>query len=412
MRLVLVVPPFLRLAGSHNDRLPLELCYLDAYLTRAGHEAVTLNADATGAARYVPWRRLFDNFRHVMQAADGDSPLYDETVERVMSLDPQVVVVAAADNVTPWVDSGNAYVSAELARRLRALGVYAVGVGPFYTQVPVRFSDSFDAILRGGPSPRIVDLVEQRPVGVAVAGPVDVTVPPRIAVGPYCRDDVAMTALGCPFTCAFCFARDQRYEPIPLDVVEADIASRDAELIDLGDAILPLQRPRLRGLIPVLAGLGKRYTCEVSVTSITEANLDALQQIGVEQVKLGVESGDDTELAATGKNQTRHRILTAANRIKARGIRLSAYVLLGGPDSTAATVQATYEVCREVDADDYIINVYGHHDLATRDFRYDGHFSSHLVNHWGLAEQMPRFFDLQDQARKYGLGQLVGKVVA
>lgn len=48
-RVVLLQPPFFRLFGSHNDRMPLHLSYLSAYLKDAGIENVVFNGDATGA---------------------------------------------------------------------------------------------------------------------------------------------------------------------------------------------------------------------------------------------------------------------------------------------------------------------------------------------------------------------------
>ncbi|MFL6072487.1 MAG: B12-binding domain-containing radical SAM protein [Mycobacteriales bacterium] len=412
-QVVLVQPPYLRAAGSHNDRLPLELCYLAGYLHRAGIEAPVLNADATGADCYIPWRELFANFGHVMAAADGDSMLFSETVERVMSCRPEVVVVAAADSVTPWVDVGNAYISAELSRRLRRLGVYTVGVGPFYTEVPGKFIDAFDAILRGGPSPSIVQLVRSRPVGAVVDGePHDLSVLPHLKVEPAgtCRDDVVMTAFGCPFTCTFCLAASQRYRRVPVEAVAADVAARRPGLLDLGDAVLPLWPGRVGELAARLAPLGRAYTCEVSVTSITPPALDALQALGVVAVKMGVESGDDAQLEAMGKHQTRDDTLAAAKLIKERGLRLTAYVLLGGPTAIEGTAARTLSLCEEINADDYVINVWGHHDLAERDFRYDGHFSAHLVDQWGLGVWMPRFFALQEasqQGSKFALGPLI-----
>ncbi|MFI5952604.1 B12-binding domain-containing radical SAM protein [Cryptosporangium sp. NPDC051539] len=405
---LLVQPPYLRIAGSHNDRLPLELCYHASYLTRAGHSPIVLNADATGAETYIPWRQLFDNFRYVAAAAEGDAAIYDETVERICSFRPDAVVISAADTVTPWVDSGNAYISAELSRRLMRLGIRTVGVGPFYTAVPHRFVDAFTTILPGGPSPSIVDAVAPDARGVIAPSPHDLFLLPSLEMQPAdVRDDVVMTAFGCVYSCTFCLARDLTYRPVPPDRVAADIAARRASLIDFGDAILPLRARRVRELAAALRGMAKQYTCEVSVKSITPDRLDALAELGVVQVKLGVESGDDRTLAAMEKKQNRDECLRAAQMIQERGIRLSVYVLLGGPDSDADSVAATYDLCTEIGADDYIVNVWSHHELERRDFRYDGHFSSRMVTEWGLSDDMDRFFALQDARRKFGLGTLL-----
>ena len=130
--ILLIQPPYLRFLGSHNDRVPLELCYLNAYLRAAGLNSAVYNADWSGATAYLAWRKLFENSFYLEDAADGKSPLYNETIERIMSFNPRVVVLSAADNLTPWVDLGNAYTTALLSEKLRGLGVYTVGVGPYH----------------------------------------------------------------------------------------------------------------------------------------------------------------------------------------------------------------------------------------------------------------------------------------
>jgi len=78
--IVLLQPPFFRCAGSHNDRVLLELCYASRFLEDAGIEHVVVNADYLGSTVYHPWRLLFENQDHFIAACDGRSPLIDEAV--------------------------------------------------------------------------------------------------------------------------------------------------------------------------------------------------------------------------------------------------------------------------------------------------------------------------------------------
>jgi hypothetical protein len=407
--ILLVQPPYLRFLGSHNDRIPLELCYLNAHLHAAGFNSCVYNADWSGATTYLAWRKLFENSFYLQDAADGKSPLYNETLERIMSFNPKVVVLSAADNLTPWVDLGNAYTTAFLSEKLRTLGVYTVGVGSFYTEVPSKFISSFDAILTGTASPSIVDIVREMPRGQIIAGrPMNTTIQPLIDVLPAIgRDDVVMTAVGCPFTCTFCLARDSRYFPLAIEGVVADIVSRSAEYIDFGDAILPLQVARMRELTPHLAGVNKKYSCEVSVSSISERSLQALCELGVVAVKMGLESGDDSQLASMKKRQTAKSIMEAVRRIKSFDLHLTVYLILGGPSCSAAALERTYELCGQIEADDYVANIWSFHDLAKRDFRYDAHWSQFLVREWRLEDTISKFLDLQMQKNKHGLGPLI-----
>jgi radical SAM superfamily enzyme YgiQ (UPF0313 family) len=398
----------MRAFGSHNDRLPLELCYLNAHLHEAGLNGQVMNADWTGATTYIRWSKLFENSRFLEQIYNDGSPLIDETVERIVSHGASTVVLSAADALTPWVDVGNPYLTALFSRRLRQLGIRTIGVGPFFSRVPERFEADFDVVLKGPASPTIVDIVRNPEIrGVVEGAPPDVAILPRLSCLPNLgRDDVVMTALGCPYDCSFCLARDFGLQNISIDTVVEDISTRRSEIIDFGDAILPLNLRRLNTLSTALSGVKKTFTCEVSVSTVSAQSMEALCGLGVRSVKVGLESGSDADLAAMKKRQTVQRTLEAARIIKASGLRMTAYVLLGGPGANEETTAETLRLCQEVEADDYVINVWSHHDLEHRDFRYDAHFSQRLVDEWGLTEAMGAFYALQ-KGEKYGLGRLI-----
>nr|WP_161556666.1 radical SAM protein [Micromonospora acroterricola] len=404
--MVLLQPPYLRALGSHNDRYPLELAYYAAHLRNEGHEALLVNADFTGSAAYIEWQRLFRNYRYLVDAMRFGSPLVDETVERVVGLDPDVVVVSAGDSLVPWVDSGNAYWSAMFSGALRKAGLFTVGVGPFFDQVPERFREDFDAILLGLPSAKISEVVRSRAAGCTSTGGFDVTVAPlRNLVDSHQAPDTLITSAGCPHSCTFCLGRDTGLSLLPRAVIERDLSETRSTLVEIGDAIAPSLQ-RLSDLQPMFSSSGRHFSCEITVRQASPRRLDALRQAGVRVAKMGIESGDDEFLRAAGKKQSRSTILEAVRRLKDRGFHVVAYVLLGGPSSTPAVVAHTYDLCVELGADEYVVNVWSHHDLANRDFRYDAHFSSTLAEEWGVSEYLPRFFNLQG-SQKMGLGRII-----
>ena len=247
------------------------------------------------------------------------------------------------------------------------------------------------------------------PRGQVITGqPMNTTIRPLINVLPAIgRDDVVMTAVGCPFACTFCLARNSRYYPLPIECVVADTASRSADYIDFGDAIFPLQIARMRELTPYLAGMNKTFSCEVSVSSISNHSLQALKEMGIVAVKMGIESGDDSQLASMKKHQTASSIIKATKLIKSFDLHLTVYLILGGPGCSVTSLERTYELCGQIEADDYVPNVWSFYDLAERDFRYDAHWSQFLVREWGLEGTLSKFFNLQMQTSKHGLGPLI-----
>ena len=71
-----------------------------------------MNADWLGSTTHVPWRQLFLNEETWKRAVDGDSPLYDETLELVMQHRPTTVVIATGDDVIPTKNVGSPYTAA------------------------------------------------------------------------------------------------------------------------------------------------------------------------------------------------------------------------------------------------------------------------------------------------------------
>jgi len=68
--------------------------------------------------------------------------------------------------------------------------------------------------------------------------------------------------------------------------------------------------------------------------------------------------------------------------------------------------ERTYDLCCELEADDYVINTCAYYDLERRDFRYDCHFSQRLVEESDLDDMMDAFFRLQNP-NKLGMGPLI-----
>src|SRR3972149_984998 len=121
--IVLLHPPFFRFAGSHNDRVPMELAYASEYLADFDIEHKVVNADYVGSNSYIPWSELLHNFDGFMDGVDGRAPLYSEVMEKVMQYRPDLVVVAAGDALMPDVDVGHYRIAGNFSAMFRRHGI-------------------------------------------------------------------------------------------------------------------------------------------------------------------------------------------------------------------------------------------------------------------------------------------------
>jgi len=148
---------------------------------------------------------------------------------------------------------------------------------------------------------------------------------------------------GCPHNrCTFCgMYHDMRYRKIPLDEVESiiDEATRcrpSARRVFLADGDV-MRRPfnELQQILTMLANRLPRlsrvnlYANGSSIIAKSDEELQALRSLKLHTLYMGLESGDETVLAACRKGETAATMVEAGIRARAAGLRMSVMVLLG-----------------------------------------------------------------------------------
>ncbi|TDC75456.1 radical SAM protein [Actinomadura sp. 7K507] len=406
---LLVQPPFFRLLGSHNDRGPLELAYLARALGDAGVSCAVLNLDYSGAGVHCSWRDLFARSTLLEQAVTGASPLLYEAAEIIIGRAPDAVVLAAGDSLTPWVDLGNGWFAALLARILRRAGLRVLGTGARLETAVPDVRRSFDEIIAGLPAAAAAARILGRPMREILAATGPSLIPDIAADESGSRYDVVMTATGCVRRCSFCDAARQPFQRIDPRAVTLDLAQRATDRLDLGDAILLPDERRLSALAEAIAELGGSrrfcFAAEYSVDLVRERSLRLLSGFGITELKLGVESGDTASLAAMRKGHGRGGTLRAARMIREFGFDLTVYVLLGGPvpDVRGAALR-TLDLCNALPATDFVVNVWAYNRPGAHPA--DSHFSGRLAEEYGIADLLPDFFALQPD-HKQSIGRIV-----
>lgn len=154
---------------------------------------------------------------------------------------------------------------------------------------------------------------------------------------------IIQSTIGCSHNrCAFCsMYKEKQFRIRPVVDVLNDFAMAHKYygriprvfLAD-GDAFMRnagQQLELLSGIKSILPEC-ERITCYASPKSIavkTDAELDALCAAGLDMIYLGLESGSDNVLSRINKGCTVQEIVTAAQRAKRAGLRLSVTAILG-----------------------------------------------------------------------------------
>ena len=414
---VLFNPPFFRFWGSHNDRIPLSLCYLSSFLEKANISHKVYNADHTGAETFWSMRWMFENFENYKLAVDDKGSLYGEVLEVLMSFQPKVVIILGGEPLFPTKDWGSPFIAVNFARRLKAFGIHTIGIGPFFTIDKSRFDGYFDCILDGEPGEEIVDIVRQRTLGRVPVQPMSLTTMPNLsALYPKTQKaDFLMTSYGCFYHCAFCLVQkfyrkigQSSLRFVEMDTVIADLRQRAGEdsiyLTDLDFSMTPVERLREFSDRLKAAGLQKKFTIESRVDTITEEKADLWKELGIERVKLGVEGGTTELMKSFAKGTTVNQAETAILLLKSKGIKVVVYLVVGGK-ADPAEYEKTRDFVRRLNPEFVAVNVWAYNFKT--DYRYDTQFSPASLAHWEVGEE--EFFKhLQLQ---HAINPTVGKML-
>lgn len=269
----------------------------------------------------------------------------------------------------------------------------------------------------------------------------------------------------CAQKCRYCDFDSQSLAPCDLDAAldayfEHLYARLDA-FCNAG-ALRQIRTVYVGGGTPTLAGerlvkLARRifawckpveFTCEANPESLTAELATALAEVGVTRISLGVQTLDNTELAAIGRIHNAERALEAIATVKDVGLDVSCDLMCGLPGQTMASWQCALDgvlaaaphhvsvypltleegtplyrmACRDeslepdedfqaacMDVARERLSSAGYHPYEVASYALDGHECAHNIAYWtgrgylGLGRSAAGMLDAEDFDRLAGL---------
>lgn len=269
----------------------------------------------------------------------------------------------------------------------------------------------------------------------------------------------------CAQKCRYCDFDSRSFAACDLDAaLDSYFEQLYARLDSFGDAgtLAQVRTVYTGGGTPSLAGerlveLARRismwckpveFTCEANPESLTAELATALAEAGVTRISLGVQTLDNTELAAIGRIHDANRALAAIATVKDAGLDVSCDLMCGLPGQTAASWRSTLDVvlaaaphhvsvypltleegtplyrmaCRDeslepdedfqascMDAARERLGAAGYHPYEVASYALDGHECAHNIAYWtgqgylGLGRSAAGMLDDEDFDRLAGL---------
>jgi radical SAM superfamily enzyme YgiQ (UPF0313 family) len=124
------------------------------------------------------------------------------------------------------------------------------------------------------------------------------------------------------------------------------------------DDVFTVSKKRTKALAQYFAGRDFKFRCFARSNLLDDDIAGYLAQMGVVEVGIGVESGSQEVLRKNLKGTTREGNLTAFRRLRERGIRVKAFIIVGLPGESEATIRDTEDWIERARPDDIDFTVF------------------------------------------------------
>ncbi|MDD5656547.1 MAG: radical SAM protein [Elusimicrobia bacterium] len=417
---LVVIPPFYKLLGSHNNRINLGAAELAAYLGGRGCPTRVYHCDSEPHESYATRYQMVFNSIEFYEALKNDRSFKDfERYYRQQTAD--LVFVTCGDILNPSVDSGNWDASQKIAAIARRINpkAFIVAVGPEIG----RESADFDLIVHGEIEP-LLDAIRRRAPRGRVKGellsqeelhrfPVFDPACMATPVSPVSWDTVIWRR-GCLGTCDFCRVAQINQGRIRAKAVETvfreinwryrDLGVRNFYIVDANftanrDMVLDFCR-RLKSRFPDI-----HWRTESRFDTLDEELLRAMSASGCSHLKLGLENTLHERHQVKTKRVSLSNAEAWIKKIQASGIKCVVYLLLGGKWFTPAQYRQMYANAKALDADGYTVSLFNPYPdtpsgIPYEEWRRRGFIGSHLdirlIDFWKIPlDVVEDFFRLE-----------------
>jgi radical SAM superfamily enzyme YgiQ (UPF0313 family) len=389
MRVLLINPPFQRLAKVFNTYFPLGIGYVAAVLEQEGHFVRIYNADkdigerdfsttGSNAARVEAHDNYIGAIRNI------DHYVWSEIRQRVKDFQPDIIGIQSMTSTFPSVR-----IVARIAKDVYPeVPIMIGGVHPSTVPDEVMTDENVDFAVCGEGELTTLELVQallkrttdfsgitglcyrddnqikKNPPREFIKDLDSLPFPARhLVLDPelYSSEFGAIVmGRGCPYMCTFCSAKvlwTRKVRSRSAANVIAEIKhvkeKYGVRSFAFQDDTLTFDKKRLLDLCYLLidSGLNIHWSSFSRVDVITDEILPILKKSGCYNLGFGIESGSERTLRVMKKHINLSQAFHARELLKKHGIEFSCCFLIGTPDETKEDLRASIEFLRKLKPD-------------------------------------------------------------
>ena len=373
MRIVLVhptgsnwVPGKKDITAVANRMAPLGLLSIAAYLEREGHDVFVLDCLGPGGS--------LSNDAHVQSILDKDPHMigFSATTSGFLDgYDLALRIKAQRPHITTVF--GGVHISAlgsALLDEFRAIDFLCLGEGEV-TLAELASGTSPEDIkgiayrngdrpVQNEPRPQLPDLDDLPfPAYEKLYGfPKGYNLPLFSYI--HTPGATMVTSRGCPYQCSFCdrsvFSRGYRYNSAAYVYAHAAYLRKrfGVRHVNIYDDLFTTHRNRIAEFCTLLISkpLGMQFNCAVRVGHCDDELLEMLKAAGFLQLSLGIETGDETQMAIHKPGVHLEAVRDTVRRIQAKGLRAKGLFMMGLPGETRNSILKTTKFALSLGLDD------------------------------------------------------------
>ena len=171
-----------------------------------------------------------------------------------------------------------------------------------------------------------------------------------------------ITTYGCPFDCDFCsrpvFGSLFRRRSLDTVLEEIEQIRRlGYDSLWIADDNFTLDLAYLRKFCRRMAGRGITWSCLSRVTGLDTETVHLMKEAGCRRVYLGLESGSQATLRLMNKKASVEEGINAVHLFHAAGVEVAAFLIVGYPGETIASIEATFRFALALPLDEISFNV-------------------------------------------------------
>lgn len=384
MRVMLIQPPYMRLAGFLNNFYPLGLGYLGSSLLESGQKVRLCNLELSCLPFPFESERFSSHAEYLEGCGDYDHPAWRDLREELRRFRPDLVGISVT---TTTYQSA---VSASKLCKSENPSAKVIWGGPHATAVPrdvLRRVAEVDIVVAGEGEETMVELCAALEKGRDPAQVLGTWLrnmekgegkPPRplaenldqlplplrnrehLSFAQLYDNNtlgVVATSRGCPFDCAFCasritWGRKVRWRSTDSVMEELrELASKHSvRYVEFTDDSFTARHAYVREIAQRISEEKVRikWSCGTRADLITEDIIRVMHENGCELIYIGVESGSERLLEVVGKKATVERIKKGIDHVDKAGLRRCLFFMMGFPDETIEDLEMTRDLMTEL----------------------------------------------------------------